>query len=179
MRLVDDILVPTNGKACKGDIELITKIVNMLGDNPIVVQLGAGENFTIPLFKERPNAMLYSVDIDEESFNWEWKAMEDFGLADCYRDIGLKDSVDAANKYKGTAIDLLIIDADHSYEGVLADLKAWQKHMNKDLHYIFCHDYDADTAPYYYEGVEKACKEFFNKRFSWRMGWSAAWKVKA
>lgn len=177
MEIIGDKLIPSNGKACLADIELLVKVLEKLEDNPTIVQLGAGENFTLAVFKTKPNALMYSVDPDIDAFNWETAALENSGMGDSNRVVINKSSAEFAEEYIGEDVALLIIDAEHTYEAVLNDLQIWDKHLKPEA-YIFLHDYDADTAPYYYEGVEKACKEYFGKRFSWRSGWSAVWKKK-
>lgn len=58
-------------------------------------------------------------------------------------------------------LDFVYIDADHSYEGVLNDLKAWFVLVN-DGGLIGGHDYDHPGFP----GVKIAVDEFF-RRFGW------------
>lgn len=58
-------------------------------------------------------------------------------------------------------IDLLIVDGDHSYEGVKRDLEAWWEHVNlKGL--VFFHDYYREGAEW--EGVAIAAKEWLASR---------------
>lgn len=52
-------------------------------------------------------------------------------------------------------IDLLYVDADHSYDGVLADLTAWVPHV-KSGGVIVGDDYDSDLYP----GVKRAWDEY-------------------
>jgi predicted O-methyltransferase YrrM len=61
------------------------------------------------------------------------------------------DSVKAAQKLQVVA-DLIYIDADHSYEGCYADLKAWFPHVKEGG--ILC----GDDWPW--EGVSKAVEQF-------------------
>lgn len=65
-------------------------------------------------------------------------------------------------------IDLLIVDGDHSYEGVKRDLEAWLSHMNKGG-IVFLHDYDATDTEFAdmerYPGVKQAVDEC---QFKWR-----------
>lgn len=52
-------------------------------------------------------------------------------------------------------IDLLFIDGDHTYHGVMKDLLSWVPHV-KSGGTIMLHDYDAPTSP----GVVKAISDF-------------------
>jgi hypothetical protein len=66
----------------------------------------------------------------------------------------VEDSAIYGKTYQEHPIDLLIVDGDHTFEGVVADIVAWNKHV-KSGGVIFFHDYvninDDET-----NGVEKA-----------------------
>jgi predicted O-methyltransferase YrrM len=49
-------------------------------------------------------------------------------------------TTEVARRYDGKPIRFLLIDADHSYEGVLADVAAWSRHMAAGGLMVF-HDY--------------------------------------
>lgn len=62
-------------------------------------------------------------------------------------------------------VDLIFIDADHEYENVLADIKAWRPHVRAGG--ILCgHDYD-DQFPGVVQAVEEEFKEFNSKGNVW------------
>jgi predicted O-methyltransferase YrrM len=64
-------------------------------------------------------------------------------------------STEVASLMAGSLFDAVFIDADHSYEGVAADLHAWEPKVRKGG--ILCgHDYDP-----YWPGVIKAVNERF------------------
>lgn len=65
-------------------------------------------------------------------------------------------SYEAAEYFLDNSIDTIFIDAGHSYEAVLADLKAWYPKM-KEGSIMSGHDYNA------WQGVKKAVLEFFGK----------------
>ena len=68
-----------------------------------------------------------------------------------------KDSLKAAAQFGDKSVDMVFIDANHTYEGVLADIKAWGPKAKR----IICgHDY-ADGWP----GVKKAVEEVYGKKF--------------
>lgn len=59
-------------------------------------------------------------------------------------------SVDAANDIEDGSLDFVFIDADHSYEGVSADIKAWRQKVRRGG--LLCgHDYNNKNIK---EGVE-------------------------
>lgn len=75
------------------------------------------------------------------------------------------DSLEAAVKFhsEGTMLDGIFIDSDHSYEAVMADLKAWS-HVMKPTGLIFGHDFciNPTTKKYGWNvmfAVEKFCDE--------------------
>lgn len=68
-------------------------------------------------------------------------------------------TVEAAKQFKDKSLDLVFIDADHSYEGVVADIEAWYPKVRKGG--LICgHDYN----PELFEGTVKAVDEFFSNR---------------
>lgn len=69
-------------------------------------------------------------------------------------------TVEAAERLPGEGFagcDFVFVDADHSYEGVLADLRAWWP-LVRVGGAIAGHDHTRD-----WPGVEKACREFFGE----------------
>lgn len=64
------------------------------------------------------------------------------------------DSLEAARKFEDKSIDMVFIDADHSYETVKADIEVWLPKVKK----LICgHDYDSKN----WAGVVKAINEKF------------------
>lgn len=75
---------------------------------------------------------------------------------DDYVNIIKKDSVEASEMFQNETIDIIFIDADHSYEAVKKDLEAWYPKVKRNG-IIAGHDYLGDHWP----GVKKAVDEFF------------------
>jgi len=65
-------------------------------------------------------------------------------------------SVDMANRLNGDKVDMVFIDAGHTYEEVKADIEAW---LPKTKKIISGHDYDN-----YFDGVRQAVNEFAEGR---------------
>lgn len=66
------------------------------------------------------------------------------------------DSTSASKLYTDESLDFIFIDADHTYESVISDLKHWFPKLKRGGH-IAGHDYFNDP------GVQKAVKTFFYK----------------
>lgn len=65
---------------------------------------------------------------------------------------GLTQSV--ADNFENNKFDLILIDADHSYEGVYKDINCYLSKVNQDGLILF-HDYGSGM----WTGVEQACKQ--------------------
>ncbi len=71
-----------------------------------------------------------------------------------------KDSVEAARDVPDGSLDFVFIDADHSYEGCIADLRAWIPKVSEKG--IVCgHDYSVPGYPLW--GVRRALDELAPK----------------
>lgn len=67
-----------------------------------------------------------------------------------------KPSVEAAEQVPNGALDFVFLDADHSYEGVMADIMSWTPKIRHDG-YLLGHDYSEKHFP----GVVKAVNDSF------------------
>lgn len=68
------------------------------------------------------------------------------------------DSKEMANQVEDESLDFVFIDADHSYEGCMADIVAWAPKV-KTGGLISGHDYGSKDHP----GVKKAVDEVYKK----------------
>lgn len=73
------------------------------------------------------------------------KNLEAFGVKDKVRVLVMSTN-EAAGKFEGEYFDLVFIDADHSYEGVKADLLNWYPKL-KPGGFLFCDDYGMPEFP--------------------------------
>jgi hypothetical protein len=69
----------------------------------------------------------------------------------------ISDSSEASNLFQDSSVDVIFIDAGHSYESVKKDIEFWFNKM-KDVSIMSGHDY-SNSWP----GVIKAVDEFFGK----------------
>jgi hypothetical protein len=75
-------------------------------------------------------------------------------------------SSDASKLYEDEYFDWIYIDADHTYEAVLEDIKNWFPKLKKGG-VISGHDFDPspDDSNFSSYGVSKAVEEFFGNKF--------------
>lgn len=78
--------------------------------------------------------------------------------AACRASVLFMGSVEAAHMLGDGVADLVFIDADHSYEGVMADVLAW-RHKVRRGGWIGGHDFEAPEA--HLQGVTRAVIEVF------------------
>lgn len=172
-------LADSRQMCCRADLDLLGATLDDCLPHPAVIQLGAGSGtMALMIIGHRRQPQLWTVDNDAENLGWEALALSNAGLAqdaECYAQLeGDSQNVDLVfnGGFEPDSIHLLIIDADHSYEGVKADLRVWLP-MVVPGGYIFIHDYDGTTAPNQYPGVRKAADEVLHRPPFRTGGWSA------
>lgn len=83
---------------------------------------------------------------------------------DSHKDVSFEDVIKVTGVQNNKKIDLLFVDGDHTYEGVLADLYGWAEHVKKGG-YMVLHDCACatNTMPHalHFE-VTRALTEWFN-----------------
>lgn len=70
-----------------------------------------------------------------------------------------KTSQKAASNFKNESLDFVFIDAMHTYEDCLDDIKIWEPKV-KPGGFVMGHDWEHDSFP----GVEQAVREYFNNK---------------
>jgi hypothetical protein len=73
-------------------------------------------------------------------------------------------SLEAASLFRNGYLDVVFLDADHSYDAVIADIKAWMPKIRKGG--IICgHDYSKEILPRSdVYGVNDAVDDFFGEK---------------
>lgn len=102
------------------------------------VMIGAGPGvMAMALLEGNPD--MHLVIIDNSTCYYAQTHIKHAGLPSpfCF----LSDSAEFGKDYGGEQLDLLIVDGDHTKEGVLRDINAWFKHV-KPGGMIFFHDYE-------------------------------------
>lgn len=133
------------------EVELLRKYAQLsckAGENGrvVMVNIGAGAGTSGLVLREAcPRADIYTID---KSPGGPLGGME--GERNAFRDAGrrlpiqiLADSSETGNSWpKGRSCDLVFVDGDHSYDGVIKDINAWRPHIRVGGYMIF-HDYGA------------------------------------
>lgn len=137
-------------------------------DNPLVVELGAycgAGSFVMANAVSQKGGRLVCVDcfkteFDAQTFSGNNARREWHRVMDGFKNVKLYDidTIQGAVKFDldfGNNIDFLFVDADHSYNGVLNDLKLWSRFV-KPSGVIVLHDYYNDAFP----GVKLAAEDY-------------------
>lgn len=118
-----------------------------LGPDPVVINLGAGFGTSALAFMEaRDDLRLVSVDYHEEetnigSLSCERDSMRDAGFLDDPRYEQMQGyTVEIGKSWDRDPVDMVFVDAGHSYEACKGDLLAWIPHV-ADGGIIAIHDY--------------------------------------
>lgn len=153
----------------------------------VIVELGGGLGRSAAAFgyacKNKKHTVICTVDLfDSGSFSQrlpfnQWEAWRD-NITKAMEKAKTPFYIDAKNQdgggiffqsiqvnsqhdpfWQGSGIDLLFIDADHDYESVLADIKAWSPYVKRGGLMVF-HDYHRGDYKDVFHGVVKAVNEW-------------------
>lgn len=119
----------------------------------------------VDLYEPQPDGRCETYMPNENGHKWDheanYKSVIDFIEKGRYKKARLLKmrTVEAAEQFKDRSVDLVFIDADHSYEGVCADIRAWLPKVHIGG-FICGHDFSEQ-----FPGVIQAVKEHF---FSYR-----------
>lgn len=103
------------------------------------VMLGAGPGvFALAYFEGNPAGFMYIID--NKTYDYTLKHLDGAGISKLRFYPVLKNSWDTEFFIARGVVDLLIIDADHTYESVMKDVAAWYPYLRPGS-YIFFHDY--------------------------------------
>lgn len=132
------------------EVDAIQTLVRALPTRHVnVVDIGAGAGTTAlsVLEARHDNITVWTIDTNHENLDWARMALFNAGLLDPWVPVYCA----SARRFLGH-VDLLLVDGDHTYEGVRADLNAWLP----AVYYgdsVWLDDYTPDT------GVARAVSE--------------------
>lgn len=155
------------------DVDLIRELVRRLREQEPrrvlqVVDIGAGSGTTaLSVFAEVSDKILVrTVDHDAQALAWSKLVVSNIGRLRDWRGF-VGDSARAIFERGGQDIDLLLVDAEHTYKAVLADLAVWLP-LLRDSGFVWIHDY-GDPMLYGLgvrpsRGVKRAINELVRKQ---------------
>lgn len=118
------------------EIDELTRLCRSLPSRPRVVNIGAGAGVSgAVIMASRPDLHMTTIDLVLESdpngcLVGEQKALQDCGLLDWTRYAQVHgDSSSIGMNWDKAKLDLVFIDAEHSYHGCKADIMAWTQHV--------------------------------------------------
>lgn len=135
-------LSKTYGLFARPEIDALMQAVRTLPKNPVAVILGASVGTaTMSILEARPDIKVYTVDLDNCTI--EKMHADRYGFSSRLAQIRGHSAKVGATWNKG-AIDLLFVDACHTYLAVKADNKVWLPHLKKGG-IAWYHDYGTDN----------------------------------
>jgi predicted O-methyltransferase YrrM len=141
-----------------------------------IVEIGSYRGRSTYVLCAGCRGMVYAVDPFVANFHQEIRdVFEDFAEnLKAFENLipVIKTSQEAAHSIIIPAmVDMVFIDADHSYRAVLEDLQLWEPRTRK----LVCgHDYGGPMTP----GVEEAVNEYFGSRERIKLGPGTLWAVR-
>ena len=131
------------------EAELLMQTAEKLKVNAMVVNIGAGVGTSaLAVIEQRPDLakLVFTIDArdDDNPFGGllnERNAFRNANMTNLLPNQIKSDSSTAGLAWEKGNIDLLIIDADHTYEGVVKDINAWIPHLVINGFVAF-HDYN-------------------------------------
>lgn len=139
------------------ELPALKQLAVSLPANPVIVNIGAGAGTSGLAFMEaRPDIILYTVDIQDESSPFGCLAAE----RDVFEKAGFpkdgqiweqicQDSILAGVTWRENSyprVDMVFIDGDHSYEGCSGDIQTWFWNL-KFGGIMAVHDYQKAMIP--------------------------------
>lgn len=126
--------------ATDDELEFITARAKLIPAGGLMMIIGAGPG--VMLMAAREASLDFSIVLIDIATCYY--AQTHLGMVGLDKDVFyvISDSSVAGAKWTGGDIDFLVIDGDHSYEGVKKDLDVWLPHI---AHHgaVFLHDYEA------------------------------------
>jgi len=148
------------------EVTLLSVLAESLPAGAVFVNIGAGSGTSsLCVTETNPAVKAYTVDISDGGpfggLENERNAFAETGLPLPSQILG--DSHAAGKLWIGGKVDMLFVDADHSFEGCNGDIEAWHPHVVAGGIIVF-HDYERDFWPEVKQAVDAAAE-----RYGWEL----------
>lgn len=154
--------------ATAAELDYLRKLATQLRAGGTVVMIGAGPGVMAMAVLEGNPDLLVNV-VDRDTVDYLLAHVKGAGLPVDRIGSRICDSAQAGREWVGTKLALLIVDGDHSYEGVRADMLAWLPHLAAGG-YVFFHDYSAEGTEFagqeQYPGVALAVSMYLPAHYT-------------
>ena len=132
------------------ELAAIKQLAVMLPPNPLAVSIGAGAGTaTLGILEERPDALIFSVDIlanEAETTTNEHLRLAEAGFAATGHVIRVWGDSKVVGKKWRFPVDFLIVDGDPTAAGLQGDIDVWLRHVRPGGLAAF-HDYTRKHWP--------------------------------
>jgi len=126
------------------EADFLKALVSQLPPGPVVVNIGAAAGAsTMAMVEERPDDIfVFSIDTDPNA--GEPIELGKAGLACLNRVVRILGKSGEVGQHFPYAVDMVFVDGDHSYAGVVSDLLTWMPKV-KPGGFLACHDYHSPS----------------------------------
>lgn len=134
------------------DVNVLKHCASLLPPNPVIVNIGACFGTSaMALLEARPDAFIFSVDISPSPY--EIENLKKAGLYSLNRVIRVLGASQDIGQHWPYPVDMCYVDGDHSYDGVVQDIRVWRPLVKVGGILLF-HDYGKDFLPHVKAAVD-------------------------
>lgn len=133
-------------KQARPEATLMCDVASSVNKDGVICEIGRYFGGSLVLMALSTDAKIYSIDCSDEHNRKATKMCNKYCISEGKYEMITDYSENVARNWH-KEIDLLLIDGDHTHEGVMSDLVAWIPHVKKSGH-ILMHDYIQDEGPH-------------------------------
>jgi predicted O-methyltransferase YrrM len=127
------------------EVEALKSLAKELRPNPVIINIGAaGGISTIAFLEERPDAVVFSIDIDPREGERENAQKCGVDVTRIVRLLGKSQDVGRNWPYY---VDMVFVDGDHREDGIIGDIEVWLPRVMPNGGILAFHDYFEGEPP--------------------------------
>lgn len=135
------------------DIHVLKHCASLLPPSPVIVNIGACFGTSaMSLLEARPDAFIFSIDISPSPY--EIENLKRAGLYALNRVIRCLGASQDIGRHWPHPVDMAYIDGDHSFQGVVDDIRIWRP-LVKPGGVLLFHDYGKDFLPHVKAAIDE------------------------